>query len=178
MISTAKHVAVSAEDAAQALLRVAPLVMQTVRTEMRSRRALQLSVPQFRTLGFLHRHPASSLSEAAEHIGVSLPAMSRLVDGLVVRDLLQRQGDVQDRRRITLALTPSGATLLETARSGMQQALTARLSVLDPAGRGMIVGALALLQPLFMEHAAPVEHTKKSASTFSAVTREAPGAHA
>lgn len=167
MVQHSKHLAASADAAAQALLRVAPLVMQTVRMEMRQRRALHLSVPQFRALGFIHRHPASSLSEAAEHIGVSLPAMSRLIDGLVGRKLLQRQGHTLDRRRITLALTASGQTLLATAHAGVQQSLAARLSELEPAQRAVIVKALEMLQPLFAELTLTDGHTKNEAATLS-----------
>jgi hypothetical protein len=38
------------------LLDVLPQVMRAIRAEMRSHRALGLSVPQFRALGFVRRH--------------------------------------------------------------------------------------------------------------------------
>jgi DNA-binding MarR family transcriptional regulator len=62
-------------------------------------RAHGLSVPQFRALGFVHRHAGSSLSEVADHIGLTLPAMSRLIDGLVELQLMRRQSQSADRRR-------------------------------------------------------------------------------
>ena len=52
--------------------------------------AADLSVPQFRTLLFLRRHPGASLSEVAEHIGLTLPSISKMIDRLEARDLLAR----------------------------------------------------------------------------------------
>ena len=43
----------SRKETARQVLEVVPLVMRTVRTEMRRHRAHHLSVPQFRTLGFV-----------------------------------------------------------------------------------------------------------------------------
>ncbi|MGH2504870.1 MAG: MarR family winged helix-turn-helix transcriptional regulator, partial [Ktedonobacterales bacterium] len=64
---------------AAALMEVAPLVMREIRTRMRQSRGAGLSVPQFRALGYLRRHPGCSLTEVADHLGLSVPATSRLV---------------------------------------------------------------------------------------------------
>ena len=84
---------------ARELMEVVPLVMRTFRAEMRGSRANDLSVPQFRALGFVHRKPGTSLSDVAEHIGLALPSMSKLIDGLVlfrdplIDDPLNEAGD-------------------------------------------------------------------------------------
>src|SRR6185369_8728731 len=73
------------EESAEALLDTVPLVMRTVRQLMREQRSSDLSVPQFRALGFINRHPETSVSAVAEHLGLSVAATSRLVDALVAR---------------------------------------------------------------------------------------------
>jgi len=72
---------ISLDECARQVLETVPLVMRTVRAEMRRRRTADLSVPQFRTLNFLNRQAGASLSQVAEHIGLTLPSMSLLVEG-------------------------------------------------------------------------------------------------
>ena len=140
---------ISPKDTARAVLEVVPLVMRTVRAQMRDASALNLSVPQFRTLGFVARNPRTSLSDLAEHIGLALPSMSKLVDGLVERKLLIRQSYSDDRRRITLELTARGDTLLQSAHASTQAALAEWLSGLGESDRATVVHAMQILQPLF-----------------------------
>jgi hypothetical protein len=47
---------VSIEDCARTILDVTPLIMQSIRSEMRSNRTPDLSVPQFRTLIYIRSH--------------------------------------------------------------------------------------------------------------------------
>src|SRR5512137_2718402 len=105
----------SPDICAQEILEVVPAVMRIIRAEMRRHRTADLSVPQFRTLAFIDRNVAASLSDVAEHIGLTLPSMSKIVDGLVMRKLVTRQTHPTDRRRMTLALTPRGQTALQTS---------------------------------------------------------------
>jgi len=138
-------------SAGRLLLEFIPLAMQSIRRDMRSQRAPDLSVPQFRALAFVRHHPGASLSDTAAHIGLGLPAMSALIDGLVRRGLLQRQTDALDRRRVTLALSRTGAEMLERARAAAQSFLDARFAVLSSAQRRTVARALLLLRPLFIE---------------------------
>jgi len=72
------------QTCASEVLETAPMVMQAIRGEMRAQRpSSSLSLPQFRTLVYLENHPGASLAQVAEHIGLTPPSMSRLIDGLV-----------------------------------------------------------------------------------------------
>jgi DNA-binding MarR family transcriptional regulator len=144
------HSPVSADDCARELLDVVPPVMRVIRAEMRSRRAPELSVPQFRVLAYVNRHAGTSLSEVADHIGLTRPAMSILVDGLVNRRLVTRQTDPDDRRRLTLSLTRQGQGLYAAARQETQARLAARLATLPAAERQALVSTLELLRRLFV----------------------------
>ena len=135
---------------ARVLMEVVPLVMRTFRAEMRGSRANDLSVPQFRVLGFVHRKPGASLSDVSEHIGMALPSMSKLMDGLVDRKLVRRAGDAGDRRRVTLELTARGCALWQSAHASAQASLAARLAALAEDDRATIARAMRLLHPLFL----------------------------
>ncbi len=138
------------------VLDTVPPIMQFIRGEMRQHRALGISVPQFRVLTFLERRPGGSLSDAAERVGLSLPAMSRLVDGLVDRELLTREDSASDRRRVELRITESGRELVRTAREGAQARLAELLANLSPKERAQVVGAMETLRPRFLPTPIPV----------------------
>jgi DNA-binding MarR family transcriptional regulator len=140
---------ISTKACARALLDVVPLIMRTVRTEMRQHRAAELSVPQFRTLTFLSHQPGASLSAVAEHIGLTLPAMSTLVEGLVERKLVARAPAPDDRRRITLTLTSQGRASWEATHAAAEARLADRLGSLSAADCELVLRALQILRPVF-----------------------------
>ena len=140
---------VPADECAHEVFEVVPLAMRAIRAEMRSRRALGLSVPQFRTLAFLNRNEGASLSDLAEYIGLTLPSMSKMVDGLVVRQLVTRRDSSVDRRYVTLALTPLGKSTWEAARQGTQARLAEMLATLPPEERNTVVLAMQALRRVF-----------------------------
>jgi len=49
---------------------------------------------------------SSASSALAGRLAVSPPSVTAVVDGLVTRGLVERQADADDRRRLTLLLTP------------------------------------------------------------------------
>jgi DNA-binding MarR family transcriptional regulator len=146
---------VSPERCAREILDVTPTIIQALRVQMRAARQQDLSVPQFRTLAFLSRHRGSSLSAAAEFIGLTLPTMSVLVDGLVQRGIVDRAPDSQDRRRVLLSLTAEGERLHKQALDGSAAWLVAVLKPLDEQQRRTVVEAFEVLRPLFAAAAAP-----------------------
>lgn len=140
---------VSPDDCAHEVLDVVPLVMRTIRTEMRSHRAADLSVPQFRVLVFLARADGASLSDVAAHLGLTPPTTSVMVDGLVSRGLVAREAHPEDRRRITLRLTPTGQAAMASAQQSTRACLAERLVALPEAERLVIVQAMDTLRQVF-----------------------------
>jgi DNA-binding MarR family transcriptional regulator len=139
----------SAEQCAGEILEVVPLIMRHIRTEMRSHRGEGLSVPQFRVLTFLGRNPGASLSELADHHGLTLPSMSAMVDGLVGRALVLRQTSSTDRRRVILTLSARGRILLRRARLATRARLAQHLEGLSPAQCAQVAATMRDLRPLF-----------------------------
>ena len=140
---------ISPDACAHEILEVIPQIMRAIRTEMRSRRTSELSVPQFRMLAFLNRQAGASLSEVAEHVGLTLPSTSTSVDRLVTRKLVAREASKTDRRRVTLSLTPAGKAILKSARKGTQTRLAEILNGLSAADRVTVMRAMQALHPLF-----------------------------
>jgi len=137
------------EESARKLLEVVPIIMQDIRSEMRSRRSLDLTVPQFRALAFVNRNEGSSLWEVAYHMGLTPPSTSRLVDGLIARGLMARKDHPADRRRVRLTVTDHGLAILEASTRGTLSYLAGKLSGLDADRREVIDKAVDALRTVF-----------------------------
>jgi DNA-binding MarR family transcriptional regulator len=131
------------------LLEVVLLVMRFIRTEMRRHRASDLSVPQFRSLLFINRNPGAALRELAQHLGLTSPSACRLIDALERQELVRRDVSPQDRRRVSLSLTPGGQRILEIARRRTQQSVAVLLAALTAAERRSIERAMPALRRAF-----------------------------
>jgi len=142
------------DECAHEVLDVVPLAMRVIRKKLREHGAQLLSVPQFRTLLFISRNEGASLSEVAEHIGLALPSMSALVDGLVSRNFVTRRTHTHDRRRVDLTLTEKGESTLQSARKETQEYLKHRFSGLSESERGTVVRGMRILADIFSERTA------------------------
>jgi DNA-binding MarR family transcriptional regulator len=134
---------------AHELLKVVPLLMGTIRVEMRSRRGANLTVMQFRALVYLDLNPGASLSAVAEHLGLTLPTVSAMIDGMVENGMVHRAECATDRRRVELSLTPRGENLLAKAINGTEKRLEEIISSLNPQERETVFEVMQLLQRLF-----------------------------
>ncbi|MGD0645321.1 MAG: MarR family transcriptional regulator [Candidatus Bathyarchaeia archaeon] len=140
---------ITPEEVARELLEVVPTISKEIRSEMRSRRSPDLTVPQFRTLAFINKNVGSSLLQVAEHLGLTPPSTSRLVDGLIVRSMITREDYPADRRRLRLTVTPRGQKILETSRRFTLAYLAEKLSSVSTDDREVILKAMKTLHPIF-----------------------------
>jgi DNA-binding MarR family transcriptional regulator len=123
--------------------------MRYIRHEMRSHRQPRLSVPQFRALIFASVHDGPSLSAMAEHLGLSLPAASRMADQLVRRGLLERRQAARDRRRVSLSPTARGRAEYRRAHNAARAAIARRFDAISKDERLLVGRAMALLGRVF-----------------------------
>jgi DNA-binding MarR family transcriptional regulator len=139
----------SAEKCAAQVLETVPVVMRFIRAQMRRQREPELSVTQFRTLLFLSRHSGASLSALAEHLGLSLAAASRLVEGLVRRNFVARRIPPGNRRLVALALRACGERTVCAARQATVRRLAEVLGALPAGERAGIQRTLRILHEEF-----------------------------
>jgi DNA-binding MarR family transcriptional regulator len=139
----------SVEACVAQVMDTVPLVMRVIRAEMRSHRSPDLSVPQFRALAYVNRNAGASLSDVAEHVGLTLPTMSKMIDKLVARALITRASAPDDRRRMILILTPTGQAVLQAAVEATQARLVEQLMALSPDECTLIVESMKLLRGAF-----------------------------
>lgn len=137
------------ENTAQKVLDIVPLVMRAIRAEFRGQHPSDLSVPQFRTLAYIKDNDGASLSTLATHIGLTLPSMSKLIDGLVSRGFVARNTHDEDRRKICLQLTPTGKSELAAAYDHTQTFLANKISGLAKEDLNTISRSMQILGSLF-----------------------------
>ena len=141
--------AASADACAGEILEVIPAAMRAIRTQMRGHSEALPSVVHFRALAYVNRNPGADVSGVAAHIGLMLPAASKLIQVLLTRGYVERSADPADRRRAVLRPTAKGRKVMEAARRATRQYLAELLHDLDAPTRARIAGAMRALRPIF-----------------------------
>ncbi len=133
------------------VLDVIPLVMRVIRKTLRARRDPDLTLPEFRSLGFINRNPGCALNELAEHIGLEAPSASKLVENLVRRGLVKRVSHPGDRRRIQLSVSAKGSKSMEIAYAQTREFLGQQLAGLNKDEQESLLHSMAILKKAFGE---------------------------
>jgi DNA-binding MarR family transcriptional regulator len=141
----AKQVDIRAHE----LMETTKKIIQNIGCEMRRGHSANLSVPQVTSSRFIQSNPDGSLPALANHLGLTLPSVSKLVDGLVKKELINRHESSKDRQRLTIVLTQSGESIVNSARASAQVNIAKILSNLSNEVLNMINKALELLNPSF-----------------------------
>jgi DNA-binding MarR family transcriptional regulator len=104
---------------------------------------LDLTLTQMKTLGMLDDFVAEvSVKELGERLGLSLPATSRTVDGLLRRGFLTRHEDPDDRRVKRVRISDAGREVVHRLATARLQGLEAYATSLSDAQRATLMAAL------------------------------------
>lgn len=105
---------------------------------------LELSMTQIKVLHILDATDAElTLKDLAEHLHVSLPAMSRSIDGLAHRGLVDRREDDVDRRHKRVRVTDAGRAVPRALNDARLSTLHDFLDSLDDDQVERLAAALA-----------------------------------
>jgi DNA-binding MarR family transcriptional regulator len=144
MVSEAIDVITTAE-------RLRPVLLRLARELRKETEALGVTGRQAALLWLVREHPGLTLTELAELERISSPSLSAHVDRLEKAGLLERVRSSDDRRRVGLQLTPSGATLVRQVRSRRTTWLARQLAALDERNVEAIDRAIEPLAMLLAE---------------------------
>lgn len=106
---------------------------------------LELSFSQVKVLHLLHDSDPLSVKGLSDALGLSVAGMSRAVDGLVGRGMVQRTEDPNDRRARCLALTAKGSRTVEGLVALRLAGIRSFVAGLEQAERNALAPALRLL---------------------------------
>jgi DNA-binding MarR family transcriptional regulator len=130
---------------AHAVVGTLPMVMRFISNQLYQKSGGQLSLAQLRILSFIGDNPGTSLSLAAEDLGITRATASILVDRSVRRGYITRVEDPSERRKVLLNLTDSGIEHLQSCNKLAQSSVAAILErVPEPKLSQILIGVLAL----------------------------------
>lgn len=107
-----------------------------------------MSQGRFTVLILLNRNPIVPLTPAdlADRAGVTRATMTGLLDGLESDGLVTRTGQVEDRRRISVSLTPKAISLLEQIMPVYFGMVSGTMAQLNTDEREQLDGLMRKLQ--------------------------------
>jgi DNA-binding MarR family transcriptional regulator len=103
---------------------------------------LNSSFSQVKMLFLLEDGREHSVKEIAEHLGLSVPAASRAIDGLIDRHYVERRESDTDRRSRLIKLSPHGREIVERVLRARLQTLRSFAEDLTPEERDSLHAAL------------------------------------
>jgi DNA-binding MarR family transcriptional regulator len=106
---------------------------------------LDLTLTQLKALHMLELAEESSVKELGEALGLSLPAASRTIDGLLRRGYVGRREDTEDRRVKRVYLTPAGLEAVGRLNNARLAGLETFAATLSETERDRLSGAIASL---------------------------------
>jgi DNA-binding MarR family transcriptional regulator len=106
---------------------------------------LNLGFTQLAALYALADSGTITIADLADTLGRSPSTVSRLADGLVKRQLVERTTDAEDRRQRTLRLTGRGLALLGLVDRARAQEFLAIVRPLPPGERAVVAMGVAAL---------------------------------
>jgi DNA-binding MarR family transcriptional regulator len=133
----------SPQQLADALVKLSYHVNRTASPDMfRVLGDVGLSFTQVKALFLLQEHEEMTVKDIAAGLSMSLPAMSRSVDGLVQRGFVARREHESDRRSKQIALLPAGRAVLDRVNAARVNALVDFAAELPDTERTALYKAL------------------------------------
>jgi DNA-binding MarR family transcriptional regulator len=136
------------------------LAVTRLARRLRQESAGDITLSQFSALATVERRGPLSLKALADVERVAPPSMTRIAGCLEDRGLVVRTVDTADRRVARLAITDSGRTLLDLARTRRDAYLAVRLGGLSPAEVDILVLAVPVLERLTSEEPSTAEERR------------------
>ena len=102
--------------------------------------AAQLTLTQVRALRKIALEPRS-LGQLGAELGLTAPSMTRVIDRLEERGLIERRRDDADRRRVVAAILPPGRSVVSSLPILDGSSIEKAVARMDPEERERILGA-------------------------------------
>lgn len=115
-------------------------------------REVGLTVPQLiclKAVGELEQgEREATIAQVSKQVHLSPATVSRVVHRLVVADLVARERQAQDRRKVCLSLTPAGQARFRSLPVPLQEEFVERLMKLAAGERLALLGSLQRISEL------------------------------
>jgi DNA-binding MarR family transcriptional regulator len=121
------------------------------------RAGLDLALSQVRMLALIERLPTCGVGDLADYMDVSSAAISRAVDRLVRRGMVDRTPAGSDRRAVDLVLTDEGRVMVERFQAAIREALEELAGSMDTQRVDEAISLLDRLSLVMVQRYADVD---------------------
>ena len=128
---------------------------------------LGLTVSEFKLLRALKQGKAIAAGELAKRVELSSSRLTRILDGMVKKGIVERESAEDDRRVIEVSLTDAGNKIQNTLNDKYVQTHQDILGLLPPGGGETVIVALEKLGEAMQEWVKQEPETEKSHQTES-----------
>ena len=101
----------------------------------------EVTLPQYRALVLLSSQGEQNVGALAEALGVHPSSATRLCDRLIAKGYIERANAAEDRRGVTVALSPAGRALVRSVTGQHARQIAKILERLDPRARRALIAA-------------------------------------
>lgn len=118
-----------------------------------------LTAPQLLIMQLLHRHGSMPSGELAQRVSLSQATVTSILDRLAAKGLVSRERSEEDRRKVFILLTESGAAKIADAPTPLQEHFVKQFGDLKDWEQAQIISALQRIAHMMDAHhidAAPV----------------------
>ncbi|MBQ1867058.1 MarR family transcriptional regulator [Selenomonas sp.] len=98
---------------------------------------------QFGVLMIVLTEEAVSITEISHILKISKQQMTTVIDKLVKNRLVQKQADINDRRRFVITLTPAGKQIIDDQNEIVRKRFTERIQHLTAAEKAKLGDAIS-----------------------------------
>jgi len=142
---------ISETELASAVDTVQGWIDRRQRAMLANMRSCNQSPAQLHVLGVLHEVGPITVSQLASWLAISVPSTSAMVDRMVDTGLVERARSEEDRRIVSVWLSPAGQTALNAAMLGRRGMLERVLGQLNPKELNDTVRVLKRLEQAIEE---------------------------
>ena len=134
-------------DASRHLVDLLTTLLSSTFRQILWKRALELDLnySQAQVLFHVAKHPGALIGTVARSFGITLPAVTQVVDRLESKGFLERAEDPQDRRQVRLFLTRDGEGLARKLEALQVEGLGRVLKRLSAADRKDVIRGIERL---------------------------------
>jgi len=118
---------------------------RSIHAFIRHNRESELSLSQVNTLFRLYHHGPNSVNDLADHLGISMAAVSQLLNQLIETELILRSEDPSDRRVKLIVLTEKGMLAVKKSIQARHAWVDELAQMFTPEEKNQILPALQLL---------------------------------
>jgi DNA-binding MarR family transcriptional regulator len=101
-----------------------------------------VTVTQLRTLTVLATHDGINLNGLAELLDVNASTAMRMIDRLLVAELVTRRDNPENRREVVLGLTPAGSRIVEKVTARRKREIKQIVARMSATHRANMIRAL------------------------------------